>query len=131
MVAKELLKREKALKAYQKIVDDKDCQLASHKYKHDQELEEHGIQLESLRQEKEAIEHSLAVSTAVCKSLMSHLSEIREFWQQQLVDKANMSVKQNQDLINWFNTSEDLLNSASVLITGSIHLLSYVIMVLI
>lgn len=59
----------------------------------------------------------LDTTSNVAKSLMDHLVEIRDFWKQNLQD-LNTSKDVIKSLNMWFNSSEDVLNSASVLITG-------------
>ena len=59
----------------------------------------------------------LDTTANVAKSLMDHLTEIRDFWKRNLHD-LNSSKEVIKSLNNWFNSSEDVLNSASVLITG-------------
>lgn len=123
MITKELQKRDKAIKAYQLIVDERDDEIISLR----QQLREKEIIETGLKLDLEASDRNLEVSTQVCKSLMSHLKEIRQFWQKQLASAGLNPIGggnqvMNNDLVmslsNWFNSSEDLLNSASVLIPG-------------
>lgn len=61
----------------------------------------------------------LETTSNVAKSLVDHLTEIRDFWKHNLRD-LNSSKEVIKSLNNWFNSSEDVLNSASVLITGKL-----------
>ncbi len=115
-IAKELLKREKTIKAYQKIVEEKDSIFKENKLKYESKLKEKDVQIESMANEKETLTNELTETSSVCRLLMAHLSEFVEFWKRYLPLDSN---DPNDMMASLLNSSEDLLNSASILITSN------------
>jgi hypothetical protein len=111
-----LLKREKTIKAYQKIVEEKDSIFKENKLKYESKLKEKDVQIESMANEKETLTNELTETSSVCRLLMAHLSEFVEFWKRYLPLDCN---DPNDMMASLLNSSEDLLNSASILITSN------------
>ncbi len=125
-IAKELLKREKTIKAYQKIVEEKDSIFKENKLKYESKLKEKDVQIESMANEKETLTNELTETSSVCRLLMAHLSEFVEFWKRYLPLDCN---DPNDMMASLLNSSEDLLNSASILITSN-DLFSQILIIL-
>ncbi len=111
-----MLKREKTIKAYQKIVEEKDSIFKENKLKYESKLKEKDVQIESMANEKETLTNELTETSSVCRLLMAHLSEFVEFWKRYLPLDCN---DPNDMMASLLNSSEDLLNSASILITSN------------
>lgn len=128
MVQSELNRKDHLIAQLQEDVTLREDEIKSIKSTHEKSIKklnsEWKVKMEQITLEKEEAIKTLAdvstqldTTTNVAKSLMDHLMEIRDFWKSNLND-FNSSKEVILSLNNWFNSSEDVLNSASVLITG-------------
>ncbi|XP_015784464.1 uncharacterized protein LOC107362005 isoform X1 [Tetranychus urticae] len=117
-IEKDYDKYEKALEEYKRALEAKDHQLNLMKNRLEENVKDKEFELNILRTERDAFASDLQVTTSICKSFMSHLYDVRDFWTRHLKEKG---IQQNENFIDsvnyWLNSSEDLLNSASVLIS--------------
>lgn len=100
-----IIEHEHQMKAFQKTLLD---------LKREKDSEIQGILLE-----KEALTNDLQVVTSLCKSFINHIHQLRTFWTLHPPEVLITEIKMVDFLYNWLNSSEDLLNSATVLIGGS------------
>jgi len=121
LISKEFEKKEKALRACKKSLSEKDDQIRYLNAEIQESEKNKNFEIGLLRNENEVLVNNLTIASTLCKLFMNHLYEIKEFWSQFLDKSSN---DKNKKLINsftqWFNTSQDLLNTASVIITGII-----------
>ncbi|XP_074598603.1 uncharacterized protein LOC141853230 [Brevipalpus obovatus] len=75
--------------------------------------------------ERDSLSNDVKTITSLCKSFINHLGDMRALWTSHLPEKFLNDSRLIDCLHNWLNSSEDLLNSASVLMEcygGSYHL---------
>ena len=68
-----------------------------------------------LMKERDALANDLESTHKVCKGLMAHLIEVREYWRKFMLENSSFC-GQDPSLLNslsdWMNISQDLLNSS-------------------
>lgn len=99
-----IIEHEHQMKAFQKTILDL--------------KQEKDGEIQNILLEKKALSNDMQVVTSLCKSFISHMHQLRTFWTLHPPETLITDIKMVDFLYNWLNSSEDLFNSATVLIGG-------------
>lgn len=118
-----MAKREQTIRAYQKLVDEKELTTKALAADFEARLRDKEGEIDVLRSEKETLANELTERSAVCQTLVSHLTQFVDFWRRHSLPNITHSGTEASSAVatedsggmhSLLNSSQELLNSAII-----------------